>query len=291
MEPSGPVSLPHPPRSLFTSRRRRGGTQGSRGQAALFVMAAVAIAGTGAWYWVTTGAHALRPAPADDVAPEAPASPAPPRSAAGSGLPGLDASDALVRELAAALSKHPGLTAWLASEDLVRRYVVAVSDVARGASPRQQLPFMVPDRAPTVRATSGRLLMSAVSWRRYDALTATFSSLDPAGVARLHVELRPLIERAWAELGLRDTTYDEALARAFGRLLAVRVPEGAVEVTPSAAVYAFADPALEGLGAVEKHLVRMGPGNARRLQAHLRELASAMGVEPGEPGGWGEHPR
>jgi len=138
-------------------------------------------------------------------------------------------------------------------------------------------------RSIVVRSASGRLFVDPTSYGRYDALTAAFVSLDAEGVARLHAQLRPLIDRAYAESGLGGEGYDEALARAFGRLLAVEVPRGPVEVLPSAAVYAFADPDLEALTPAAKHLVRAGPDNARRIQEKLRELAGAMGVEPSVP--------
>jgi hypothetical protein len=43
----------------------------------------------------------------------------------------LKTSDVVVRELVAELSSRPELVAWLANEDLVRRFVAAVDDSAR----------------------------------------------------------------------------------------------------------------------------------------------------------------
>ena len=40
--------------------------------------------------------------------------------------------------------------------------------------------------------------------------------------------------------------------------------------------YRFADPALEALGPVEKHLLRLGPANARAVQAKLRLLRASL---------------
>ncbi len=41
-------------------------------------------------------------------------------------------------------------------------------------------------------------------------------------------------------------------------------------------VYTYADPKLEALGPVEKHLLRMGPRNTKLIQAKARELAAAL---------------
>ena len=44
------------------------------------------------------------------------------------------------------------------------------------------------------------------------------------------------------------------------------------------AIYLYADAQLESLGPVEKHLLRMGPRNARLLQEKARELRTALGL-------------
>ena len=51
--------------------------------------------------------------------------------------PALSDSDALIRELVAALSAHPGFAAWLVTDDLIRRFVVAVENVANRRNPAQ----------------------------------------------------------------------------------------------------------------------------------------------------------
>ena len=57
----------------------------------------------------------------------------------------LRTSDAVVRELVSELSANPTLAAWLANEDLIRRFVAAVDNVANGISPTTQLDFMRPE--------------------------------------------------------------------------------------------------------------------------------------------------
>ena len=43
------------------------------------------------------------------------------------------------------------------------------------------------------------------------------------------------------------------------------------------AIHIFAAPELERLGAVDKHLLRMGPRNTRLIQAKARQLERALG--------------
>jgi hypothetical protein len=42
--------------------------------------------------------------------------------------------------------------------------------------------------------------------------------------------------------------------------------------------FLFGDDALEDLNGVQKHMLRMGPKNTRKIQQKLREMALALGV-------------
>ena len=76
-------------------------------------------------------------------APAPAAEPAPGDDAATLDLPELDASDVFVRELVGELSEHPRLAGWLATDELLRRFAVAVDNVAEGKSPGQHLACLV----------------------------------------------------------------------------------------------------------------------------------------------------
>ena len=47
-------------------------------------------------------------------------------------------------------------------------------------------------------------------------------------------------------------------------------------MVPKGALYRFADEKLESQGAIEKHLLRMGPRNTRLIQQKAREIAAAL---------------
>lgn len=213
--------------------------------------------------------------PPSAAAPEAEAAPAAPAAAQPTAivLPRLDVSDAVVRELAGALSAHPRLAAWLANDELVRRFVAAVVNVSEGTSPAPHLRFLTPTEGFRVRSTTLGTFVDPASYRRYDGATETFVSLDSAGCARLYREIHPLLDAAYAEQGYPGRTFDETLARAVANILSVRFPDAPLAVRLKVTTYELEDPALEGSSALTRHLLRLGPENLARVQSKLGELA------------------
>jgi hypothetical protein len=191
-------------------------------------------------------------------------------------LPPLGASDAAVRNLLLRLSAHPQLAAWLVTDDLIRRFVEAVVDVSRGSSPVPALEMLIPGEPFSVQRTGGRLLMSPESQRRYDLLGEAVASVDTERAVRAYERLLPLFEEAYRELALADGSFEEVLARAVDNLLAVHVPSGPFEVREAVDRYVFTDERIESLTPAQKHLYRLGPGNAGRVQSKLREISREL---------------
>lgn len=239
-------------------------------------------AGLGGWlWWRSRGQSAGGPAVPSAEGTGAPAGGTTAQAPASLSLPPLESSDSLVRTLVAGLSARPQLSKWLVTNDLVQRFVSVVVDLAAGASPASHVRFLAPGTPFTVRRANDQMVIDTASYRRYDMLTDVVVSLDTQGAARLYHELHPLFEEAYRKLGIRDRSFDETMAQAVGNLLAIKVPDGPIVVQPQgAAAYRFADPALEGLTPAAKHLLRLGPANARRIQEKLRQLADAAGIVP-----------
>jgi hypothetical protein len=257
-------------------RRRRASSDGSR--TLWIVVGIVLILGVGGtWLWLRSrdGGTAGGPGPARDTA-TARAAPAEPSE----DLPELEASDELVQRLAAELSSRPRLAEWLATDQLVRRFVGAVVRVAAGNTPLEPLDFVELEGRFRVREQDRDTAIAVVdpaTFARYAPAVATFVSLDTEGSAELYRRLHPLFVDAYRELGFREPPFDETMALAVQNLLDVPVPEGPLEVVPAGGTaWAYRDARLEELLPAQKLLLRMGPENARRVQAKLRELAHIL---------------
>jgi hypothetical protein len=193
----------------------------------------------------------------------------------------LATSDLVVRELVSEISSHPKLAAWLVNEDLVRRFVASVDNIASGVSPRAHLDFLRPKEGFEVdQRRNGVLVIETDSYGRYDLVAQVFTSLDTEGTVALYRELKPLVDEAYAEIGPADAKFDDRLDRAFDRLLAVPVLEGPAEVEQLIVTYVWADDELEALSGAQRHFLRMGPENVSLIQAKLGELRAALADQP-----------
>jgi len=188
----------------------------------------------------------------------------------------LATADPVLRKLAAELSSRPELAQWLLNEDLIRRFVAAVDNIGRGKDPRVHLEFLKPVGAFRVRHVGEKTFIDPLSYRRYDTIADVVASLDTEGLTRLYRDIKPLLEEADREISPPGESFDAHLRAAIDELLAVPVPEGDVEVKAKVVTWLYADPALEGLSPAQRHLLRMGGENIRKIQAKLREIKAAL---------------
>lgn len=188
----------------------------------------------------------------------------------------LTTSDSAIRQLAAGLSSRPELAAWLANEDIVRRFVASVDSIADGRSPRQQLEFLRPSTSFRAAARGDSLVVDPESYHRYDLVADVVASLDTTGTVALLRELEPLTDDAYAEIAPPGRSFDDRLTAAIDQMLAVPVVEGDVELEQKVVTYSYVDPRLENLTAAQRQLLRMGPDNVRKIQSKLREIKAAL---------------
>ncbi|MBK7951538.1 MAG: DUF3014 domain-containing protein [Deltaproteobacteria bacterium] len=283
---------PNPTLDAILERRRRKRTL------LTLLAVGVAVAGIGAFFWLR--------GPGEDASPIAPPAPAPAAAAPDTQpesiapgpelvespaatalptqpLPPLAKSDSRVRELAARWSSRPELLQWLASDELIRRVVAAVDATARGESPTDQAPASMRLKGRFEVVESGAAWVAAPSaYARYDLLTEIVSGLDSEALVLAYRELEPLFEEAHRALGSSLGSFDAALRQAIRELLSTPKIPGQPLLEPLLPGHGYVDPALEGLSAAQKQLLRFGPTNAPRVQHKVREIALRLGMPESE---------
>jgi len=218
--------------------------------------------------------------------PSAPPSPTAPDVAMGSNrpkrqtidLPTLDSSDSLLRQLVATLSKHPLLARLMATDGLVRAATLAVVQIGDGRTPIDALkPLRPATRLQIVGTTSGRV--DPTSYQRWDGPAAALVSVSPTDAAQLYVNVKPLIDQAYIELGHPGEDFDAAIVRAIQILADTpEIPADPLLLRRSG-YFEHDDSTLRALRPVQKQLMLMGPDNKRRLMTWLHAFANALDLK------------
>ncbi|ABF86758.1 conserved hypothetical protein [Myxococcus xanthus DK 1622] len=263
--PSEDGRMSNPEVVTKTQRRMHWGV----GVAALVML----FAGVGTWLVLRQSATEL-PHPSMAVIPKPSHPGLAPR--AEPPLPSSAEMDALLRTRLARASLMPEFATWLKEQDLLRRFVTVVGNVAQGDSPREAVSFLAPAGTFEARRKAGKLVIEKQSYARYDVIGKVVGSLDMGVLVSTYREVRHLAERLHMETARPGSTFDATLHLAFEQVLAVPVIDGDIEVVPKGAMFVYADPKLEGLTAAQKHLLRMGPQNLRRIQGTVREASQQL---------------
>jgi hypothetical protein len=187
-------------------------------------------------------------------------------------LPSLADSDAFLQSLVSALSQHPTLTRFLATKGLVRASTLAVVQIGDGRTPAAPLIALRPaTRAQITGSTSGSV--PTANMARWDHAAAALASVSPADAAQVYVNVKPLVDEAYIELGHADGNFDAAIVRAVEMLASAPALDAPPVLLKRPGYFEYEDPELRSLKPVQKQFLLMGAENRRRILTWLRDLA------------------
>ena len=125
---------------------------------------------------------------------------------------------------------------------------------------------------------------------RYAPLVRAFEAVNAEKLVALYVRFYPLFQEAYREQGYPNAYFNDRLVQALDMLIATREAPGQLAIAQPKVLYEFADPALEALPSGQKILLRMGPENAARVKAKLREIRALVAKEGGAVKAAGKSP-
>jgi hypothetical protein len=258
--------------------------------AALVAIALIvgAIAGGAYYLWqrqtappsapsVTAPAAAPQPAPPASVEPpriehpveQAGAPPAP------TPLPALDDSDGLLHEALVGIFGAATVDALLRPQDFVRNVVATIDNLPRKSIALRLSPLKPVPGAFRVSGPEGALV-AGDNAARYAPYVRAMEAIDSAKLVAIYVRLYPLFQQAYTDLGYPSRYFNDRVFEAIDDLLAAPEARGPLALTQPKVLYEYADPALQGLSAGQKIMVRMGPENEAKVKAKLREIKRAL---------------
>lgn len=195
-------------------------------------------------------------------------------------LPPLDDSDTRIAELVSALSKHPTLARLLATKDLVRQTTLAVVQIGEGRTPADPLEALRPAARLQILGTDSGAVNPA-SYNRWNAAVAALASVSPADAAQLYVNVKPLFDQAYIELGHPGGDFDTAIVAAIAMLDDTPDVNADPVLERRTGYFEHEDEALRGLPPVQKQFLLIGPENRRKAMAWLKAFADTLDLDVG----------
>ncbi len=193
-------------------------------------------------------------------------------------LPTLDASDTFIREMVSQLSEHPLIARFLATKGVVRAIVLAVEQIGDGRTPSEPLKVLRPDtRLATIGGQSGHI--DPRSYARWNDATSSLVSIIPHDAAQLYVNVKPLFDQAYSDLGHPQGDFDVAIIKAIEMLEATPSPASDPELLRRPGYYEYADPALQSIPRVQKQFLLIGTENRHKIVTWLNQFAKVLDLK------------
>jgi hypothetical protein len=167
--------------------------------------------------------------------------------------------------------------------DYVRRFVATVDNLPRGRAPVRMWPVNPTANAFMVEGKDDGAHVAPANASRYTPFVRLVEAADTGRFVALYVRLYPLFQQAYQDLGYPDRYFNDRLVEVIDHLLAAPEVKGPIALAKPWIMWEYADPKLEALSAGQKMLVRVGPENAVKLKAKLREVRRQVAAAPVKP--------
>jgi len=189
----------------------------------------------------------------------------------------LNKSDAPFTDALVQLAPAHPIKDWTSPNQLIRKTVALIDGMSRGELVFKNRPIEAKAIKGEFKVDSdnGEMVLSATNFSRYDQAISALEYIDAETALSLYKFWSPRLEEAFGELGMPGS-FDKALDKALTQLIDAPIVEGRVVLVRPSVYYKFKDPQLEQLNDLQKLMIRVGPANAKRIQAKLTEIRGEL---------------
>ena len=250
----------------------------------LIILGLLLLIAGGIWYLWSNYYAPKPPAPVVDATP-APVPAAPGKDAAvqhpiqsqpAEPLPALGESDKAIATGLAAAIDNDALAKLVVNQDFVRRFVVTVDNLPRKTYSQRYSPMKPTPGQFGVSKSGEQLRIAPQNLERYAFAVRTLEAVNSERLVELYVRYYPLFQEAYKEQGYPNAYFNDRLVEALDIMIKTPESPGQLPLSQPKIMYEYADPALEGLPAGQKIILRMGPENAARVKVKLKEIRNLI---------------
>ena len=187
-------------------------------------------------------------------------------------LPSLADSDPSVSKAISELVVGTPLRDLFRLQDIVRNIVVTIDNLPRDAIAIRQLPLAPAEGMLMTTGTGTSLAISEQNAARYASYIRLAEGMNAKELVSTYVELYPLFQRAYQDLGYPQGYFNDRLIAVIDHLLAAPDVAEPISLVQPHVLYRYSDSELEAESAGHKLMLRIGSENAAKLKAKLREI-------------------
>jgi hypothetical protein len=188
-----------------------------------------------------------------------------------------------MREALTALFGRKIFEALFNPENVIRRIVATVDNLPREKAAQRLMPMKSVAGLPLLAGGGEKRAISAANAARYLPYVALAESADTGKLVAVYFRHYPLFQQAYGELGYPSEHFNDRLVQVIDHLLATPEIKGPVKLVQRKVLYEFADAGLETRSAGQKILIRIGPENAARVKAKLRDIRRELTAQATKP--------
>ena len=188
----------------------------------------------------------------------------------------LDLSDQFIQSTLSDVDAIQPIIALLVDKEILRKLARAVYQSANGNIVSQYRPLRSPNGRFIVQAYApeeqDKYIVNSKNYTRYQQYVSALTQLEPKVAAQLYYRFSPLLEQAYAELGLTESSFHDALIKTTGLIINAEFISSDAILYRKTLKYPLEQSALESLNDIEKLMFRMGKDNQQQLQTWVLEL-------------------
>lgn len=191
-------------------------------------------------------------------------------------LPQLESSDHFMSNALSNLLSNKTLMNIFINDQLVRNIVVTIDNLPRQQVSTKVLPIKKAPGTFITAESEGVVTISPSNSERYAPYMRFAEEVDPKKLVNLYIQLYPLFQRTYEEIGYPNQYFNDRLMVVLDNLLAAPEITEPVQLVKPKFFYQYADPELESRSIGQKMLMRIGNDNATVIKAKLKVIQQEL---------------
>lgn len=191
-------------------------------------------------------------------------------------LPQLKSTDNFMSNALASLVNNKALMNIFINDQLIHNIVVTIDNLPRKQVSMRAMPIKKAPGKFITMESEGDTVISPENNARYTPYIKFAEAIDPKQLVDLYVQLYPLFQETYEELGYLDQYFNDRMIIVLDNLLAAPEINEPVQMVQPKYYYLYADPELESRSIGQRILMRIGSDNEKIIKAKLKDIKQEL---------------